>query len=208
MTPLPTLRLVLILLLLAGCSQRASDNTGATPGAGTPPATDGGTTPPPPGGDTAETPEPVEPPPTHDWTAGIVDGESSDGRMTVLRSVREASHAGYDRVVFEFDEGSRPGYHIEYIDRPVRQCGSGEVVPIAGDAWLEVRFVPAQAHTDAGEPTVTERDRLPGLPIVKQIVSTCDFEGHVTWVLGVSSPNRYRVFELAAPTRLVIDVRH
>jgi hypothetical protein len=79
---------------------------------------------------------------------------------------------------------------------------------VAGDAWLEIRFVPAQAHTDAGEPTVTDRDRQPGLPIVKQIVSTCDFEGHVTWVLGVSSPNRYRVLELAAPTRLVIDVRH
>jgi hypothetical protein len=30
----------------------------------------------------------------------------------------------------------------------------------------------------------------------------------VEWVMGVSSPNKYRVLELKSPTRLVIDVKH
>ena len=47
------------------------------------------------------------------------------------------------------------------------------------------------------------RDR----PIIREIESTCDFEGEVTWVIGVASPNRYQVLELASPARLVVDVR-
>ena len=142
------------------------------------------------------------------WTQGIVDRPSVDGRISVLTGVREASHAGHDRVVFEFQGTTRPGYHVEYVDRPVTECGSGEAVSMAGDAGLEIRLTPAQAHTDAGQPTVTSRNRTPRFPIIEQIRLTCDFEGHVTWVLGVSSPHQYQVLELSNPTRLVVDVQH
>ncbi|MBA2378972.1 MAG: hypothetical protein H0V76_05295, partial [Blastocatellia bacterium] len=43
---------------------------------------------------------------------------------------------------------------------------------------------------------------------VKDLKITCDFEAEVTWVAGVASPNRYRVLELKAPTRLVVDIKH
>jgi hypothetical protein len=165
-----------------------------------------------PPGETTSTPE-EEPPPVattdgSDWTAGIVDRAGRARGVAVLRAVREASHAEFDRVVFEFDGGGVPHAHIEYVDRPVTQCGSGETVPVAGDAWLEVRFDPAQAHDDAGRATVASRNRHPGFPVVEQIVLTCDFEGHVTWVLGVSTPHRFLVRELSDPARLVIDIRH
>jgi hypothetical protein len=124
-----------------------------------------------------------------------------------LRSVRAARHEGFDRVVFEFGE-ALPGYEIEYIDRPVRACGSGHVVPLAGDGWLEVRFHPARSHTDEGKPTVKERRQRAELPTLLELASTCDFEGYVTWVLGVASPNRYRVLELTSPPRLAVDVLH
>jgi len=141
-------------------------------------------------------------------TAGIVEKSRADLRPVTLRDVRTALHPGFDRVVFEFAGAELPGYHPEYIDKPVRQCASGEVVPIAGDGWLQVRLVPAQAHTESGEPTIRERERRLDYPVLRELESTCDFEGHAEWVLGVTSPNRYRVLELTGPPRLVVDVRH
>jgi hypothetical protein len=141
------------------------------------------------------------------WTAGIMDRPRPDSSTATLVAVRTGTHSGFDRVVFEFDERI-PGYHIEYIDRPVRKCGSGNTTPIAGDGWLEVRMSPTRAHTEEGGSTVTERERMPNLAVLAELELTCDFEAVVTWVLGVESPNRYRIHELTDPPRLVVDVRH
>ena len=142
-----------------------------------------------------------------EWTAGIIDRPRPDQTVVRLIDVRTGVHEGFDRVVFEFDERV-PGYHIEYIDQPVRKCGSGKVTPLAGDGWLEVRMYPAKAHTEEGQSTVANRERMPGLPVLSELELTCDFEAVVTWVFGVESPNRYQVRELSSPPRLVIDLRH
>lgn len=142
-----------------------------------------------------------------EWTAGIIDRPRSDQPVARLVAVRTGTHEGFDRVVFEFDERV-PGYHIEYIDQPVRKCGSGKVAPLAGDGWLEVRMYPAKAHTEEGQPTVSNRERTPKLPVLSELELTCDFEAVVTWVFGVESPNRYQVRELSSPPRLVIDLKH
>ena len=155
----------------------------------------------------APAPQTAASPGTGEWTVGIIDRRKPDMRPVLLREVRSARNEGFDRVVFEFDSDQLPGYHVEYVDRPVRQCGSGEPTQIAGDAWLQVRLVPANAHTEAGVATVKERERRPGLSNVQELELTCDFEAHVEWVLGVGSPNSYRVLELSNPSRLVVDVR-
>lgn len=142
-----------------------------------------------------------------EWTAGIVRIPPVEGRgMAILRSVRAARHEGSDRAVWEFT-GGRPGVHVEYVDEPVRACGSGHPVELAGDGWLEVRFEPAAAHVD-GERTFDRNRLAPRLPVVLEVVSTCDFEGVVTWVVGVASPEPYRVTLLDDPSRVVVDVRH
>lgn len=142
------------------------------------------------------------------WSAGTVEKRKPGLAPAILRKIRTGRHGSFDRVVFEFRGGVVPGYHVEYIDRPVRACGSGDVVKVAGDGWLSVRLTPAQAHTDAGKPTIGYRERRLRLPVLRELQSTCDFEGEVAWVLGVSSPNRYRVMELSNPARLVIDIKH
>src|SRR2546430_9077488 len=85
----------------------------------------------------------------------------------VLRGVTTASGTGYDRVVFEFAEDSVPGYHVEYTTKPVRRCGSGDPVSVAGAGQLVVRFEPAPAHDARGNPTIAERGRTLGLPAAK-----------------------------------------
>ncbi len=128
----------------------------------------------------------------------------------VLRSVAATSGPGYDRVVFEFAEDSVPGYHVEYTTKPVRRCGSGDPVTVAGAAKVVVRFEPAQAHDERGNPTLAERERALGLPAVREMKLVCDFEGQVEWVLGVVAAGPYRVLDSpgGGRGRVVVDIRH
>jgi len=71
-----------------------------------------------------------------------------------------------------------------------------------------VLFMGANAHTDAGEPTIKDRTRSPNHTVVKDLKLICDFEAEVEWVMGVPSPNKYRVLELKNPARLVVDINH
>lgn len=41
---------------------------------------------------------------------------------------------------------------------------------------------------------------------VQQVKLTCDFEGELTWALGVGGQRPFRVTTLADPPRLVVDV--
>lgn len=141
-------------------------------------------------------------------TAAVTEKKNAGiSGVAIMSAVRTAKHGNYDRVVFEFAGAELPTYHIEYIDKPVRSCGSGDTVPFAGEGWLEVRFTDAQAHTPEGEPTIKDRQRSPNLPVIKDLKITCDFEAEVTWVAGVASPNKYRVIELKNPTRLAVDIK-
>lgn len=142
-------------------------------------------------------------------TDSITDKKNPNVKESAIMSdVRSATHGGYDRVVFEFLGDELPSYHIEYIGKPVTACGSGKTVDLAGNGRLEIRFTTAQAHAPEGDATIKDRERSPNLPAVKDLKLTCDFEGEVTWVAGVSSPNSYRVTELKKPTRLAVDIRH
>ena len=204
--------LLLAAALSAGCSSGAEpnanmQNTAAVPvpsRTAEPPANTAQ-------GSTAALPDEAasEAPADFKGTADNTLKENSNATGAVLlRDVRSAVHPAYDRVVFEFEGDQLPSYKIEYIDKPVRACGSGNVVPFAGDAWLSVLFTGANAHTDAGEPTIKDRTRSPNHTIVKDLKLTCDFEAEVEWVMGVASPNKYRVLELTNPTRLVVDINH
>jgi hypothetical protein len=146
--------------------------------------------------------------PNFEGTAGITEKKYEIKQTAILEDVRVGRHEGFDRVVFEFEDAELPSYRVAYIDKPVRACGSGDVVPLAGDGWLEIRFTSAAAHNENGEATVKNRAQSPNLKIIKEMKSTCDFEAEVEWVLGVAAPNKYRVLELKNPTRLAIDIKH
>jgi hypothetical protein len=158
-------------------------------------------------------PSEIEPAPDgapFEGTAGEVREAAEVSGVAVQRDLRAARNEGFDRVVFEFED-VLPGYEVAYVDQPVRECGSGEVVPIEGDGWLRVRFEPARAHEIAGEEarvTVSDRARRLDLPVATEAHVTCDYEAVLEWVVGVRSPNRYRVLELREPARLVVDILH
>jgi hypothetical protein len=80
-------------------------------------------------------------------------------------------------------------------------------VRVAGDGMLAVTLRGTQAHDERGQSTASPRNRRVQMAVVKEYEFSCDFEGVVQVVLGVSSPNRYRVTELQNPARLIVDVQ-
>lgn len=127
----------------------------------------------------------------------------------LLVDVRTGRHDTFDRVVFEFDHGL-PGYRIEYVQPPILGEFSGEPVDIAGNAFLRVNFRMAAAHDPStGEPTYTgPLEIVSRLPSLLELERTGDFEGQLTWVLGLTEEVDFRVFELEDPFRVAIDVKH
>ncbi|HSO00754.1 MAG TPA: hypothetical protein VLS89_20820 [Candidatus Nanopelagicales bacterium] len=128
-------------------------------------------------------------------------------KPATLKEVRAAENEGFDRVVVEFAGAGVSGWRARYLEGSARQCGSGDAVKVAGSALLEVTLLPAQAHDEKGQVTIKDRERKPGLPLIQEMKLTCDFEGQVTWVLGLSEKAPYRVLELGSPARVVVDVR-
>lgn len=162
----------------------------------------------------------LSPADTASWGVGVTSAPSTAGEVVppVVAALRSGTHPNFERVTFEFGGGvggaessgepaGRPGYRLEYVDRPLRACGSGQQIFPVGDGWLEIRLDPAAAHTEAGESTLGPREIEVGGPLLRRIYRTCDFEGVVTHVLALESPNEYRVFTLEAPLRIVVDVR-
>lgn len=126
----------------------------------------------------------------------------------LLRDVRLGVHSeegGWDRIVFEFEENLPPG-SITYVPS-VSACGSGMPVTVAGEAILLARFDQTAAHTNAGQPTIARR-AIPGPgDTILGARQVCDFEGEVSWAIGVNDRQRFKVTLLDAPRRVVIDVK-
>jgi hypothetical protein len=127
-----------------------------------------------------------------------------------------ARYGNYDGVGFEFAGAEVPSYKIEYVNGPFRLCGSEEVVPVGGEAWLSIKFTGAKAHTEAGEPTIDDMTLPRDVAVLKDFKLVCDTDGRVEWVFGISARNKYQVSELSEylvkkpndQTGIVVEVKH
>lgn len=139
---------------------------------------------------------------------------ASTGSVAYLTDVRAGSHEGFDRIVLELDAADFPGYRVALVEPPITADGSGEVLTVAGEAFLEIALTPASGvrHDDSPQgytPTYTGPDRVQGATAnVTEVVRTGDFEATLGWVAGLRSATGFSVTELTDPARLVIDVRH
>ena len=77
-------------------------------------------------------------------------------------------------------------------------------VTIAGRAILQVRMTLAQAHNAQGRATAPARIKY-RLCNVKEVVRSGDFEGVVTYGIGLAHRSKVRVFTLTHPSRVVVD---
>ena len=127
-----------------------------------------------------------------------------------LVAIRAAYHPEatpkFDRVVFEFKGRLPDSISVEYVSKLIAD-GSGAVVPIKGKGILKLVVSPAVAHTSSGKATVPVRISY-NLPLVKEVVRSGDFEGVVSYGIGVVHKTELRFMTLTNPTRVVIDFLH
>jgi hypothetical protein len=147
-------------------------------------------------------------PASSDWTKKPVERKKSGIAPVTLREVRAADQSDFDRVVFEFKGNVVPGYRVEYATSPIMD-EAGRVVKLAGKASLRVDLNPAWAHSnETGAPSVKEREKRLNLKKLIEFKQVEDFEGVVTYALGLRKRAPFRVTEMSNPARLVIDIKH
>jgi hypothetical protein len=117
-------------------------------------------------------------------------------------AARASEQTGYDRFVLQFDS-IIPTYSVKRQPKPEFTMGaSGQTVTLAGTAGVFITVHSATGATTFSGPT----DILhPEFQVLREARQTQDFEGYVSWGLGLSRPACMRVFTLQDPARLVVD---
>lgn len=133
--------------------------------------------------------------------AASTQGVPSPAALPVLVAV-SATHVGdADRVVFRFRGGVPGSVAATWVPTLVHD-GSGLPVRVAGAQVLSVVMHGAVAHDAAGA-TTRGRTAFP-LPNVVTAVEAGDFEGVVTFGLGVQKRSSFTV--TTEPRRVVVEV--
>jgi hypothetical protein len=106
--------------------------------------------------------------------------------LRFLTEVRFGDHPGespaYTRVTFAF-AGGLPTYTFGYV-RAVEGEATGNPVALPGNAFLRVTFFDARTTDDSGHATDRPREQQ-GYPTLRGYGFAGDFEGHVTFGLGI-----------------------
>ena len=126
-----------------------------------------------------------------------------------ITGVRAGGHDCYDRLVVDLvNAPAWASYQVAY--GTVRGVGSGQPVPVAGGATLQITM---RAHGENfAVPDPAHVVSVAGFQTFRQVVWVGSFEGTTVTGLGVRARLPFRVLTLAGPaageTRLVVDVAH
>ncbi len=134
--------------------------------------------------------------------------EDATAPLANITDVRVGTHAGYDRVVFEFEQGT-PEVTLDRASPPFTADASGLPIDVEGASFLRLTMRGGSKQTDAGTssydgPTDFSVDH----PALVHVVEGGDFERQSTWYLGLTGEACVRVLLLDEPHRLVIDLEH
>jgi hypothetical protein len=127
------------------------------------------------------------------------------GMQAQISHLRVGCHATFDRFVVQARFG-QPEYDVRYV-RKIVADGSGNTVHLLGKKRLRITLRQSRAHTNNGAPLVPNV-KTPLCPNLRQVKTAGDFEGVVTFGLGLRHRTGFRVFRLRHPKRLVVDVLH
>ena len=127
------------------------------------------------------------------------------GGQAELFGAAAGCHSSFDRFVIRA-RFATPGYDVRYVSQIVAD-GSGNPVSLLGTKRIRIIVRNARGHTSSGTnllPSVI----TPRCSNLRQVKKAGDFEGVVSYGLGLRRKTGFRVFRLTAPTRIVIDVAH
>jgi hypothetical protein len=143
------------------------------------------------------------------WGTGARHSSRPLGPSTAkVTSVRTGQHRCYDRLVVDLGTGAKPGYQVRYV-RELRAQGSGDAIPLRGDAVLDITVNDNAAGRFPA--SSTELADVAGYPVFRQLAGAGSFEGQTGMGMGTSARLPFRVQIMKGPgrdSRLVIDVAH
>ena len=193
------------LVLLAGCAG-ADPSASQTSSRAATPSTPASAAPA--SAEPVPTAEPVATDDLEAFTCDLPIVEDGTVGVASIVDVRVGTHDGYDRVVFEFEQGM-PELTLDRAEPPFSEDASGLPMEVDGDAFLGLRMRGGSKQTDAGTSSYDgPTDFSPGFPTLVHLIEGGDFERQSTWYLGLAGESCVRVLLLDAPPRLVIDVEH
>ena len=188
--------IVLVAFALAGCgTSRSSSEQPSTTQPSSPPSMQ-------------TVPDCMAPP---DASTSAKKSAASENRETMfLTSISLGSDKCSAKVQFGFEQQAPgPGYEVSYqpADTAKVEDGSGNPVEIDGEAFLVVKLTPAMTAKIDGDQvtkTYTGPNRLPGTGPISEVVKTGDFEGVVTWVIGLDRKHLFTTD--ASDSQLVVKI--
>jgi len=148
---------------------------------------------------------PVSPPTPPSFTLpGFACADSGGGKVGVagVTDVRVGQQTDYDRFVLQFD-GAVPTYTAKRQAKPTFPTGaSGQTITLSGTYGVLVTVHSAtEANTYSGPTDISHGE----FRVIKEARLTQDFEGYVSWALGLDHVACMRTFTLTGPSRLIVD---
>ncbi len=144
--------------------------------------------------------------------AAPIQAAGSNGQ---LREVRVGNDGAFDRIVFQLDGTTAPVAELSTVAAnpgTVVLDPSGQAVPLAGASSFTVRMRPANATYPLGAngpPYAGSTDITPTTTAnVVEVRMSGDFEGTLSWAIGIRSATTPKVSTLTNPVRIVVDVPH
>ncbi|OLF08252.1 AMIN-like domain-containing (lipo)protein [Actinophytocola xanthii] len=145
-------------------------------------------------------------------TGGVVaaaPASTAHVAVPVLTNIRTGLHTGFDRVVLDWSGAAAPRVRVTHVG-DLYADGSGELVWLTGEFFVQVVASPAYAHRADGSVSYAnpQKFRTRALRNVMAVAVVSDFEGYVTVGLGTRYRSWVRTSALTSPARLVVDVGH
>jgi hypothetical protein len=131
------------------------------------------------------------------------DSTGGASSAATITSIRIAHHSGYDRLVIGFATSNAvPQYEVRrQASSTFTRDASGQAVTLEGSAGA--RVVLRNSDVANGVPS----ELKPRLPEIREVANIGNFERVVSYGVGLQDQACLRVFQLASPSRLVIDVQ-
>ncbi|WP_134774292.1 AMIN-like domain-containing (lipo)protein [Ornithinimicrobium flavum] len=160
-----------------------------------------------PTGDATETglPPSALPPWTDDLTE---EAPQAAGSAQEITGVRTGRHEDFDRVVLDLT-GDEPtlGWFARLVDEAVEDP-SGLPLDVEGERFLQLGIAGIDWTVDSPDRYDDGPVQGQGTEVVTEVVFGALFEGQQQILVGLREDTDYRIFTLADPARIVIDVRH
>lgn len=185
--------------VLAACGPQFAPSAAVSPGASDPAAVAAS-------GPRISAPPVTPPTPPGTNLPAFACADATGGKTGVANVIaaRVSEQSTYDRFVLQFDS-IVPTYSVKRQAKPVFPLGaSGQMVSLAGTAGILVTVHSATgATTFTGDTDIFHTE----YKVLKEARQTQDFEGTVSWGLGISQPVCMRAFTLDNPARLIVDLQ-